>query len=324
MPLTHTTPRVDNPQPAPRDGGGFTSPCNIIGVASAIGAPDKGCAAGPDYLQRHGLVARLAHHGIAARWLETIRPPDVRTTYSTVDALQRIGQRIAARIADSICRNEFFVVLGGDHSCAIGTWSGACAAMAPRGPLGLIWIDAHMDAHTPDSTPSGAYHGMPLACLLGHGEPALTDLTPQRPLSPEHLCLIGVHSYEDEEQRLLQDLGVRVMQMEEIRRRGLPAVIREAGAIAAGGTAGYGVSLDLDAIDPRDAPGVGSPEAGGLAATELISALCSHLPAPGLLGFEIAEYNPLRDSDARTAVVVESLLTNLLRTVKEDTHARHY
>jgi hypothetical protein len=156
---------------------------------------------------------------------------------------------------------------------ATGTWSGAAAALRPRGALGLLWIDAHMDAHRPHTSPSGNLHGMPLACLLGHGEPALATLAGAPALAPAHVCLVGVRSYEAEEAQLLEQLGVRVFLMDEVRRRGLPAVLREAHAVVTRGTAGFGVTLDVDAVDPQEAPGVGTPAPGGLRAGSLLAEL---------------------------------------------------
>jgi arginase len=204
------------------------------------------------------------------------------------------------------------VVVGGDHSCAIGTWKGVASALRARGPLGLIWIDAHMDAHTPQTTPSGALHGMPLASLLGYGDKRLTSLGRGVQLLPKHVCLIGVRSFESGEAALLRRLGVRVFFMPEVVRRGLTAVMREALDIATTGTAGFGVTLDLDALDPRDAPGVGSPVKGGIRAAELSTALASIQGHPALAGVEIVEYNPQRDRNGVTANVAAGLLEAVL------------
>jgi arginase len=182
-------------------------------------------------------------------------------------------------------------------------------ALIGAGPIGLIWIDAHMDSHTFATTPSGQIHGMPLACLLGHGEATLTGIDgAEAKLRPEHVCLIGVRSFEVGEAALLHRLGVRVYDMEEIRRRGLSAVFDEALAIVRQGTAGFGVSVDLDALDPAEEPGVGTPVPGGLRRAELADAL-SHLRGDrGFVAMEIVEYNPRRDRGHATADAAGSLL----------------
>jgi arginase len=216
---------------------------------------------------------------------------------------------LAESVLATVQRGRRFIVVGGDHSCAIGTWSAASLAIRDRGSLGLVWIDAHMDSHTPQTSPSGAAHGMPLACLLGYGDPELTELLDPKPkLEPRHVCLVGVRSYEEEEAGLLNHLGVRVITMEEIHRHGLAWAMEQAFERASEGTAGYGISIDLDAIDPTEAPGVGSPAPDGLHGQELVAGLARLPEQPILLGIEITEFNPLHDQDNCTAHLVCDLL----------------
>jgi arginase len=224
-------------------------------------------------------------------------------------AVAVLGVRLAAEVEAVLKAGNFPLVVGGDHSCAIGTWSGVHRALADRGPLGLIWIDAHMDSHTFATTPSGQIHGMPLAALLGHGEAALTAIDgPEAKLLPEHVCLIGVRSYEAGEAALLHRLGVRVFDMDEVRRRGLAAVFDAALAIVRHGTMGFGVSVDLDALDPEEEPGVTTPVPGGLCRADLAAAL-SHLRGdPAFVAMEIVEYNPRRDRGRATADAAGALL----------------
>lgn len=282
----------------------------FVGVACGAGGPHPGCGDAPEILRRSGFAELLTARGFPALWNETLYP-DLAAATDSCSAVSGICERLALRVPDIVSRGALPVVLGGDHSCAIGTWKGIARALAPRGPLGLIWMDAHMDAHTPRSTPSGRLHGMPLACLLGHGAPELTSIADSARLDPRHVCLIGVRSFETAEAALLRGLGVRVIFMSEVRRRGLAAVIHEALVIAAAGTAGFGLTLDLDALDPRDAPGVGNPAPGGLRAQELLPALAqlaSHAP----IGVEVAEYNPHLDRGRKTAALMPELLATLL------------
>jgi arginase len=292
----------------------FIKPVGIIGVACAAGAPDAGCAAGPDALRAGGLVSHLGAGGLPIAWKETIR---ARCTGGDEPArvVQRVTQRLAQRVRSLAALDRLPVILGGDHSCAIGTWQGAAAALRARGPFGLLWIDAHMDAHTCETTPSGALHGMPLACLLGHGDARLTGPAGAAALRPEHVCLIGVRSFEAGEEALLRRLGVRVYYMGEIARRGLAAVMGEALDIVTAGTAGFGITVDLDAIDPADAPGVTTPAADGLRSGDLIAALDSIADHPGLTAVEVVEYNPERDVHGRTAATVVQLLDAVLAGV---------
>jgi arginase len=180
-----------------------------------------------------------------------------------------------------------------------------------------VWIDAHMDSHTPATSPSGMPHGMPLAALLGHGasrkltEDVAAILT-EGQLAPRHICLVGVRSHEPEEAELLERLGVRIVRMEEVEARGIDAVLAEAVDIARADTAGYGITLDLDAVDPRDAPGVGTPVQGGIPAAALAGALKRCAGDPSLVALEIVEYNPHRDIGRRTAQVIEDLIAAVL------------
>lgn len=271
-------------------------PVQIIGVASGHGAPDRGCASGPDALQAAGLTEQLTERGIDAHWRDTLRP-QAGNELAVVSALCRT---LAEQVKTIINEDALPLVLGGDHSCAIGTWKGVMQARGMQQPIGLIWIDAHMDAHTTHTSPSGALHGMPLACLLGHGTAALTEIGSGVCLDPHHVCLIGVRSFESGEAALLTALGVRIFHMEELARRGLDAVMRDALAIVQSGTAGFGVTIDLDALDPDETPAVGSPVAGGIRQAVLLQALKLLGAHPALLAIELAEYNPLHESQTGT------------------------
>ena len=284
-------------------------PVHIIGVACGAGAPDPGCAEGPRALREGGLVSRLRRAGLDAVWNATIEAPAERDPFR---AVALVTTALARRARDLAAHKRLPVVLGGDHSCAIGTWRGIAAGLASRGPLGLIWIDAHMDAHTPQTTRSGMLHGMPLACLLGYGDPRLTAIAGGARLYPGLVCLIGVRSFEIGEAALLQRLGVRVFFMHEVARRGLPAVLAEAIGTLRDRSAALGVSLDLDALDPRAAPGVGSPVPRGIRPDQLLAALAAAAPVAPLAGIEVVEYNPYRDTRGATARIAAAFLEALL------------
>jgi arginase len=278
----------------------------VIGAASGAGAPDPACAEGPDALRRYRVFhdSPLQH----VEWDGVLRVPRAQQD-TPLHAVAALGERLADEVSAVLQAGNFPLVVGGDHSCAIGTWSGVHRALHQQGPLGLIWIDAHMDSHTFATTPSGQLHGMPLACLLGHGEAALTGIDgPQVKLRPEHVCLIGVRSFEAGEAALLHRLGVRVFEMDEVRRRGLAEVFDAALAIVRHGTAGFGVSVDLDALDPEEEPGVGTPVPGGLRRADLAAALSRLRRDPAFVAMEIVEYNPRRDRAHATADAVGALL----------------
>ena len=288
-----------------------TSSVQLVGVASGRGSTDPGCEAGAQVLRELHLPARLRAHGIRTRWTPVIRALPAHRA-DTLSAVRRICQRLAGRVEHILRQGDLPIVVGGDHTCAIGTWKGIAHAVQEDGRMGLLWIDAHMDAHTPQTTESGMLHGMPVACLLGYGYPELTSIADGVSLDPARVCLYGVRSFERGEAELLDRLGVRVFFMSEIASRGVAQTLREAIAIVAGAAAGFGITLDLDAIDPGDAPGVGTPAEGGMRAADLLSALAEHGGHPRLLGIEIVEYNPFRDRQAATAGIVGDALDAIL------------
>ncbi len=278
----------------------------IIGVASGSGAPDPACAEGPDALRHYRAFHDTPLQHVA--WKAILRMPRAQQN-TPLHAIASLNTQLATEVETVLHAGHFPLVVGGDHSCAIGTWSGVRHALASKGPIGLIWIDAHMDSHTFATTPSGLIHGMPLACLLGHGDAALTGIDgPETKLRPEHVCLIGVRSYEAGEAALLHQLGVRIFDMGEVHRRGLAEVFDEALAIVRQGTAGFGVSVDLDALDPEEEPGVGSPVPDGLHRDDLASALSRLRSDPAFVAMEIAEYNPRRDRQHATADAAGTLV----------------
>lgn len=284
---------------------------HIIGFASGIGGNNADCALGPWYLYYH--PEWFQHLPMTVIWEDFIK---ASSHTSGVDVLPQVidaSQALSQSVLNLVQTQQKFAVIGGDHSCAIGTWSAVAHANRSQGDMGLLWFDAHMDSHTPSSSLSQNLHGMPLAALLGHGTPALCQLLDEQPkLKAQNVCLIGIRSYEAPERLLLEQLGVRVYYMEEIQERGLSTVVNEAYDTVSAHTCGIGISIDMDAIDPQEAPGVGCREEGGLSGQALREAL-QHLPkcAP-LLGVEIAEYNPILDTDSKTARLLIELLASVL------------
>jgi arginase len=284
---------------------------SLLGYASGIAAGDSGCGDGPPLLQKSALCNELANAGIAASWLDMLYPI---ANADKLLAVAEICTRLAQHTRHIAEQKKLFAVFGGDHSSAIGTWSGVYAAHKQQGAIGLLWIDAHMDSHTPGTSPSGNIHGMPVAHLLGHGAPELAGILDKAPkLQPEHVCLIGIRSFEAGEAELIKRLGVRTYYMDEVNRRGIKTVMQEALQIVQQGTVGYGVSIDLDGLDPNDAPAVGTPEPHGIIAKELYPALAMLAGDAKLLGIEIAEFNPHHDRNKQTEKVIQQLLLILLK-----------
>lgn len=280
----------------------------LVGAASGLGARNPGCADGPKVLATSQLVERLRARGSKAEWASIVSPhPGARA--DLLGAIGDFNAELASHVYRHVRAGDLPVVIGGDHSCAIGTWSGASLANAGNGPMGLIWIDAHMDSHTPADSESGAIHGMPLACLLGDGPRELALMRdPGTRISPKHICLVGVRSFEPAEQWRLARLGVRVFMMAEVQERGLRAVLNEAYEIVSRGTSSYGLSIDVDAIDPTDAPGTGHREPGGIAAKELIEVVRELATRSRPLAIEVVEFDPHRDENGRTAALVMDIV----------------
>jgi arginase len=282
---------------------------SFLGYASGVGAAGAGCGDGPSVIKKSPLMSELVHYGITPVWEGLFRPDETRPESKLV-VISELCHQLGLAVLPLAQEKRPFIVLGGDHTSAIGTWSAVAQAKKPTGPLGLIWIDAHMDSHTPSTTQSGNYHGMPLASLLGYGEPNFTHMFYAEPkIHPKHLCLIGVRSFEDGEAKLLRDLNVRIFYMEEVKQRGLTAVLKDAIDIATKDTAGYGISLDVDSIDPTEAPGTGACEADGLSGQELCSALTQLATDSRLAGIEIVEFDPHLDHHHLTEKLIFQLIT---------------
>lgn len=275
-------------------------PLLAIPVPCSLGGPDPEVASGPGVLASVGLLDGLS----SASWDVPLKPqPGPR-----LPSLGQLCRSLAERVAAVIARGVLPLVVGGDHAIAAGTWRGVGRALGA--PPGLIWLDAHLDAHTAESTPSGNLHGMPLAALLGVGVQELTGV-PGPLLNPHHVCVIGARSFEPSEPALLHKLGVRVFTMAEIRVRGLAAVFAEALSIAAAAGTGFGLSIDVDVINPDEAPGVDTPAPGGLAAAELLPLLRGLALEPQCAAIELVEYDPGHDIAGHTLVILRALVSSL-------------
>ena len=293
---------------------------SLIGAASGWGAGFRATEDGPGALRDLGLARWLNDAGIAAVWDAMIEParrwrgaPEI-ARYQIYRMVTQHNAALADAVAAAIAAKHLPVVLGGDHASAIGTWGGAARGLAAApgtAPIGLIWFDAHLDAHTVETSPSLNPHGMSGAVLLGHGEEQFLAIG-GRAVRPENLCYIGARSYEGGEMALLRRLGVRIVEMDELRRRGLDAVLAEALSIATTGTAGFGLTIDLDGFEPEDAPGIGLKTENGLRRDEMLHALAGIGQRPTLAAIEIVEYIPELDENLRTAHLVRDLLIALL------------
>lgn len=228
------------------------------------------------------------------------------------EGLKRLAQRAGA----SAQNRHIPLVIGGDHAAAMGTWPPIIQAHKARENFGLIWIDAHLDCHTYETSSEGKWggwwHGQPIPALMGYGLDALTQMGGRGPkISPQHVSIIGAHSFEPSEQAFVARHGIRVYYLEEVQKRGFKAVFDEALARARGGTDGFGLSIDLDGFSAADAPGVATREDVGIMASEALPALAGVGRLHGFCGLEIVEFNPHKDIDGKTAQLVVELAARI-------------
>ena len=284
----------------------------LIGAAWGLGGPEPGCAEAPAVLAPL-LVEELQRCGTPLAAGPILSP--ARSERRKQLAVSKLCGLLAAAVADALAHGRLPCVLGGDHSCAGGTWTGV--ARGVKGALGLVWIDAHMDAHTPRTSHTGRLHGMPLAWLLGQDDDPLYGLA-TGVIEPQHVSLVGVRSFEPEERERLERLGVRIFYMDEVKDRSLEAVLADALAIAKHGTSAFGISVDLDVVSPDEAPGVGTPVPDGVSGAELAQALEKIGGRSDLAAVELVEYSPRLDRDGSTARVAVDLLAAALCGPRQD------
>jgi len=291
-----------------------------VSVSLDLGAGRRGVDMGPSALRIAGVNEMISGLGYDVREGGHVTAGGFETTelgHSGARFLTEIASVCAQTgtlVSDALDHGCFPLILGGDHSLAIGTISAVARHYRARGEsVGLIWVDAHADMNTPETTPSGNIHGMPLAVLMGRGPEELVALNGGEPaVKPEHVALLGARDLDEGERDLIRSLGARVFTMSEIDERGAAACMDEALARASMGTAGFHLSFDLDALDPRHAPGVGTPVQGGLTFREG-HLLCEKAARSGrLLALEVVELNPVLDDRNHTAGLAVGLMASAL------------
>ncbi len=293
----------------------------VIGnVHMDLGAGRRGVDMGPSAIHLAGLKAGVESLGISVadnfalgvRSQEMLEPGDEKARFLT--EITQVCGRLADRVEAALEQGRLPVVLGGDHSVAIGTITGISRYWKKRGKrIGVLWVDAHTDINTPETSPTGNIHGMPLAVLLGHGPKELVALAGDTPaLDPRHVCVIGARDVDEGERRFVKENGLRVYAMSELDERGTAVCVREAVDRCLDGTVGIHLSFDLDGVDPQHAPGVGTAVQGGLDLRES-HLICEKVAATGkVLGVEMMELNPVIDSENRTGKLAVWLILSAL------------
>jgi arginase len=287
----------------------------VIGVPLDLGQSRRGVDMGPSAVRVAGLEARLEALGFVVEDAGNIAvaiPEQKKEGHPRAKYLKEITAtctKHAELVLKTLEAGKTPVVLGGDHSVAAGTVAGVAEFFRKQNQkLGLLWIDAHTDINTPESSPSGNVHGMPLAAIMGLGPPELANILGFSPkIAPENCVLVGVRDIDAAEKENVRRAGIEVYTMRDIDERGMRAVMEDALRAAGRGTAGYHVSLDMDWVDPEDAPGVGTPVRGGATYREAHLAMEIIADHGRLTGFEIVEVNPVIDEHNRTAELAVEL-----------------
>ncbi len=292
----------------------------IIGAPMDLGAGRRGVDMGPSALRVAGLNEKLAALGYEVEDLGNVivdQPESLPVGPSHARYLPQIAHtcaRLAGMVEQAADEGRFPLVLGGDHSVAMGTVAGMSRHLCRRhSKLGMIWLDAHADMNTPESSPSGNIHGMPLACCIGLGPLELTHLAGYTPAAePGSVVIVGLRSVDEIERLSVRDTGVHAFTMRDIDERGMLSVIQEAIHFATLGTVGFHLSIDMDAVDPREAPGVGTPVPGGITYREAHLAMEIVCDSGRLTSLELVEVNPVMDEANRTALLAVELVLSAM------------
>ncbi|MEJ7615913.1 MAG: arginase [Pyrinomonadaceae bacterium] len=293
----------------------------ILGVPLAFGANMAGVDMGPSALRVARLGQRIAQLGYEVRDLGDVPVAAARSPAASDEPAKHLREvteaceHLAGKVQSALGDGDFPLVLGGDHSIAVGSVSGVAAHFKERGQgcVGLLWFDAHADMNTAETTGSGNIHGMPLAALLGHGLAELTHLAGFAPkLNPQWCAHIGARDIDPGERELIKRTGVRFYTMREVDERGMAVCVDEALAIVSQSAAGYHVTVDVDVLDPGDAPGSGTLVRGGLTYRESHLAMEKVAERGGMVSLEIVEINTALDTNNRTAELGVELILSAL------------
>ena len=288
---------------------------SVIGLPMDLGQTRRGVDMGPSAIRYAGVVERIQQLQLEVEDLGDIivgRPGTSEEAGSNLKNLSLVSKgnaQLAARVDEIICSGSFPLVLGGDHSIAIGTLAGISKHYES---LGVIWYDAHGDLNTEETSPSGNIHGMPLAVSIGLGHPDLVNLHGYaQKVKPENIVIIGARSLDEGEKVLIRDKGIKVYTMHEIDRLGMTKVMEECIEYLRDKTDGVHLSLDLDGVDPAEAPGVGTPVLGGISYRESHLAMEMLAESELITSAEFVEVNPVLDERNKTAIVAVALMGSL-------------
>jgi len=292
----------------------------MIGVPMDLGASRRGVDMGPSALRVGGIAQHLKSIGhtvedvgnIIVKQPEEQHYGEKRAKYMAeiVETARDLSKLVEKALEDGMLP----LVMGGDHSVALGTVAGVGSYFRKKEKrTGLVWLDAHADMNTPDSSPSGNIHGMPLAAIAGYGPEELTQINGAKPMvNPHNICMVGVRDIDAKERKIIKESGVHVFTMRDLDERGMREVMAEALRFAQDETDGISVSLDLDFVDPTDAPGVGTPVRGGVTYREAHLAMEMIADTKSVVSLEVVEVNPVIDQHNQTALLgIELVMSGL-------------
>ena len=293
----------------------------LIGFPMDLGAARRGVDMGPSAIRIAGAAERLRALGHTVDEslnidipLREELPASKEGRPQFLAPVTAACAELARETASAVRDGAVPVTLGGDHSLAAGSVAGVATALQERGErVGLLWLDAHSDLHTPSTSASGNVHGMPVAHLLGHGDRGLSSISTAKPaVLPSDVVMVGLRDVDQPERRHIAEWGVKVFTMRDIDERGIAAVMRDALEVASRNTAGIHVSFDADWLDPIEAPGVGTPVRGGATYREAHTAMEMIADCEHLIGLDMVEVNPVLDRENRTADLVVGLMASAL------------
>ena len=292
----------------------------IIGVPMDLGQSRRGVDMGPSALRGAGLQTSIKKLGLQVEDIGNLsvkQPEEMPIGEKRAKYMQEIAETcgdVAAAAEKALSEGFLPLVLGGDHSIAAGVAAGVANHFRKeKKQIGYLWLDAHGDMNTPESSPSGNVHGMPLAAIMGYGAPELVDLLGFKPKAePGNIVIVGARDLDAQERKIVKKSGIHVFTMRDIDERGMREVMSDALKYAMDDTAGIAVSLDMDFVDPSDAPGVGTPVRGGVTYREAHLAMEMIADTESMVSLEVVEINPVLDEHNRTALLgVELVLSGL-------------
>ena len=294
----------------------MTNPIRIIGVPIDLGAQHRGTDMGPSALRVAGVAAGLRKLGLEVGREQDVQVPSMESRVADDSNLRfkneihHVCERLCKRVQRALDEGAFPLMYGGDHSLAMGSVAGAAAHFRAQGQnLGLIWFDAHADMNSPASSPSGNIHGMPLAVLLGQGDPSLCAIGGDGPkVDPKNVALVGIREVDLGERAAIKAAGINVWTMRDIDELGMHVVITRALEVVCADTAGFHLSFDVDGLDPEIAPGTGTRVPGGVDFREAHLFMETIADSGKMCSADIVELNPILDHGNQTAELVKELI----------------